>query len=586
MAFMKLPLLFLLIFSVTASFGQLYISPSEYSDSYLYAKDRLVYVEKDIHLVENNSKETEASIYLRKSANLLQGTKESNKNKGNGKLSVFQKGTSNAFDYNYWSMPVLIDKEHAKISDYIYEPLSSTNSRNANLIGGTDGNSIPLNISNRWIYTFAGSTYSNWAYLGDEFDLLPGEGFTMKGVNGINQNEVEEEIINSGSAQTYDFRGLPNDGKITLPIKKEQTLLIGNPYPSLLNLDKFLTENTSTTGIAYFWDSRENGHSHYLADYEGGYGTYSAGTGIYIPPVFRRYSDGSETGDTGSQFDRSIIPIAQGFMVIGKNDGILQFNNSQRLHENKENSKAVFKSPVAELESFHLNVEIDEKYIQKLALVFSETSSADEDSALDARKMDENPEDISWWISEERFVINVRPKLEEELIPLKISLKNPAELKFSASDFKNFNPDRLFIYDAKDGLYFGVKTGYLKLNLQEGDYHDRFYVSFIEKLPETSTANIPEDNVSSKKPENVLLNTIDIFQNNLQQQLEVKILYDAKISSIQLYDLNGKQFFNQNFKIQEKEFNFPTSNLSNAVYIVKVNTSDHKELTKKIGVKN
>ena len=586
MAFMKLPLLFLLIFSSSGLFAQLYISPSGQSDSYLYAKERLVYVQNEIHLVRNNQKATEASIYLRKNSELIQGNKTIDNNKGTGAASVFQKGTSNAYDYNYWGLPVRTFNKNPKINDLLFEPLTQTESRNANLIGGLAGISNPLSISNRWIYSFTGTNYSNWLYAGDNFDLLPGEGFTMKGVNGSNSNKIEEEFINIGNSQTYDFRGLPNDGIIELPIKKDQILLVGNPYPSSLDLDKFLTENTSTTGIAYFWDSKENGNSHYLSDYEGGYGTYSPGTGIYIPPAFKKYSDGSETGEKGKYYNRKVIPIAQGFMVMGSKDGSVKFENKHRVYSLNQASIPVFKSQVSEMQSLKLNIEINESFLQELALVFSHSSSPEEDHSMDARKMDINPTDISWLISDKAYVINVRPKIAEELIPLKLSLKEQVELKFYISELTNFNPDRLFIYDKQEDLYFSIKTGYLKMSLEQGDYEDRFFLSFIEKLSETPIANDPDETVNFKKPENILLNTIDIFQNNLAQQLEIKILYEANFSKIRLYDLNGKQFFNKDFKIPEKEFIFPTGNLSNAVYIVKINTSDQKELTKKIGVKN
>ena len=433
---------------------------------------------------------------------------------------------------------------------------------------------------------FSGNNYSNWAFVGDQFDLLPGEGFTMKGVNGTNLNEVEGELINKGNSQTYDFRGLPNDGNIELPIKKDQILLVGNPYPSSLDLDKFLIENTATTGIAYFWDSKENGNSHYLTDYEGGYGTYSPGADTYVPPAFIKYSDGSETGETGKHYNRKIIPIAQGFMIIGLKEGSLSFKNSHRVYEKKDEKTSVFKSSEIEKASLGLNIEIDSTYIQNLALVFLENSSPDEDRTLDARKMNNNPQDISWSISNEAFVINVRPKVDEELIPLKIFLDKETELKFSISELTNFNPDRVFIYDAKDKLYFNIKTGYLKVDLNPGEYNDRFYLSFIEKLTVSERNEKESPEIISNKPPNILLNSVEIFQNNLQQQLEIKMLYDSELRTIRLYDLNGKLYFTQNFTSKEKDFNFSTSNLSNAIYIVKVNTSDNKELTKKIGVKN
>ena len=585
-AFMRLPLLFLMIFSTSGLFAQLYIAPSDHSDSYIYAKDRLVFVQNEVHLVENNKKETAASIYLRRNAQLIQGPKTSNLNRGNGKLSVFQRGTSNAYDYNYWSLPVSIQENEYQINDYIFEPIDATFSRNAKLISATDGLSDPLSISSRWLYAFSGINYSNWAFIGDKFDLFPGEGFTMKGVNGTNLTSIEGLPVNNGNSQTYDFRGLPNDGNVELPIKKDQILLVGNPYPSSIDLDKFLVESTTTTGIAYFWDSKENGNSHYLADYEGGYGTYSPGTGIYVPPAFIKYSDGTETGETGRYHDRKFIPISQGFMVIGLTDGILSFKNSHRVYTKGDENIALFKTSESEKAFLNLNVEIDSTYIQKLALVFLENSSPDEDRTMDARKMNSNPQDISWSISNEAFVINVRPKVDEELIPLKIFLNKETKLKFSISELSNFNPDRVFIYDAKDNLYFNIKTGYLKIELSPGEYNDRFFLSFIEKLPVTQVSEKSEPEIIVSKPQNILLNTVEIFQNNPQQQLEIKMLYDSELKTIRLYDLNGKLHFTRNFSSNEKDFNFSTGNLSNAIYIVKVNTSDNKELTKKIGVKN
>ncbi|MCH4823354.1 T9SS type A sorting domain-containing protein [Gramella lutea] len=581
---MKLPLLFSMIFSISGLYAQLYIAPSEKSDSYVYVKDRVLFVQDEVHLIENKKDKLTPNIYLRKGSQLLQGDKDSSENKGSGKLSVYQTGTSNAYDYNYWSIPVFVNG--GRLDDYIYEPQSNLISKRSNLISGLDGQSTPLNISNRWIYTFSGNNYSNWLFAGDNFDLLPGEGFSMKGVNGNNPNLIDDKPINSGSSQTYDFRGIPGNGLIELPIKKEQVLLVGNPYPSALDLNKFLIENTATTGIAYFWDSRENGNSHYLADYEGGYGTYSPGTGVYVPPVFKKYSDGSETGTTGKYYERKISPIAQGFMIMGRTEGMISFKNSHRLYQKQETDISVFKSSENNM-SLNLIIEIDSTYIQKLALVFRPDASTEEDHAMDARKMNINPKDISWGIGNQPFVVNVRPKISEELIPLKVSIDQASELKFSISDLQNFDPARVFIYDSRDDLYFNIKTGYLKMHLEMGEYTDRFFFSFIENQPEETTKPVigsPSESID--KPENILLNSIEIFQNNFHQQLEVKMLYDSEISSLRLYDLNGKIIYAENFRLKNKEFNLPTANLSNAVYIVKVNTTDNKELTKKIGVKN
>ncbi|MCP9200761.1 T9SS type A sorting domain-containing protein [Gramella sp. GC03-9] len=581
---MKLPLLFLMIFSFCSSTAQLYISPSEHEDSYLYVRDRLLFVKNEIHLTENKKKETAASIYLRKDAQLLQVDKPRNNNTGDGSLSVFQTGTSNAYDYNYWGLPVAVNGNSDKLSDIIFDPAGPTVSRNSHLISALDGKSSPLSISNRWLYSFSGTNYSHWISLGHHFSLKPGEGFTMKGVNGENLTEIEGIPVNPGSAQTYDFRGIPNDGTIELAITADQLLLVGNPYPSALNLDRFLIDNKSITGIAYFWDSKPGGTSHYLADYEGGYGTYSPGAGIYVPAVFRKQT-GEETGEAGSYIARQVSPVAQGFMVKGKNNGKIIFQNSHRLYQKQEKNVSEFKSPETNIPAIRLSIEMDSVYTRQLVLAFRSDSSKDEDHAMDARKLDETAADVSWDLSGEKFVINVRPKVDEELIPLKIALEKETELKFYIQELRYFDPDRIFLYDSKDDLYFGIKTGYLKLKLPAGNYSDRFFISFLEKLPPVTTTDQAGETFKSKPP-NVLLNTIDIYQNNRQEQLEVKILYDTGLESVQLFDLNGKLIFKQNLKDNPKEFNFSTGKLSPAVYIAKVKTSDNKELTKKIAVKN
>ncbi len=576
-----------MIFSCTSVFAQLHVAPSATSDSYIYAKDRMLFVKNHISLSENRNSQTEASIYLRKDSQLLQGDKAVNNNSGTGKISVYQEGTSNAYDYNYWGLPVKINpKNNSLLNDYIFEPIGKTDSRKSKLTNGLDGISFPLNISSRWIYFFAGTNYSNWGYAGNHFDPFPGQGFTMKGVNGINQNMIEDRMINTGSSQTYDFRGIPNDGNIEMNISKDQILLIGNPYPSALDLNKFLIENTNSTGIAYFWDSRENGNSHYLADYEGGYGTYSAGTGLYAPAIFKNYGTWNETGNSGKYYSRGISPIAQGFMIIGKNEGKILFRNTHRIYQKEKDGISVFKTSEKAVPSLRLNIEIDSQYVRQLILGLHKKATTAEDHAMDARMFNKVDNDVSWEIDQEDFIINVRPKVDKELIPLHVQLNKPTQVKFYIGELAEFDPYRIFIFDAAENLYYGIKTGYLKLQLPEGDYRNRFYLSFLDKAPENPNSNPPKPDVIPVKPRNILLNTIDIFQNNTMEQLEVKMLYDSDFRNIRLYNLNGKLIFEKDFKSSQKEFNIPTGGLSTAVYIVKVKTGDNKELTKKVGIKN
>ena len=69
-------LLLLLAMLITSStvFSQLYVQPNGSTDSYVYVKDEVLFVEQDVNLVLNtNNTSTQASIYLREGAQLIQG---------------------------------------------------------------------------------------------------------------------------------------------------------------------------------------------------------------------------------------------------------------------------------------------------------------------------------------------------------------------------------------------------------------------------------------------------------------------------------------------------------------------------------
>src|SRR5690606_12485660 len=94
-----------------AAFAQLTVKPNGTTDSYVYVKNQILYVEQGIDLTPNPSATIEASIYLRDNGQLIQGGKslspEISTNTGTGFLSVQQNSNpTNAFAYYYWASPV------------------------------------------------------------------------------------------------------------------------------------------------------------------------------------------------------------------------------------------------------------------------------------------------------------------------------------------------------------------------------------------------------------------------------------------------------------------------------------------------
>ncbi|RLD23232.1 MAG: secretion protein, partial [Bacteroidetes bacterium] len=193
-------------------FAQLYITPNGASsaDSYIYVDNEVLFVEQDINLVvNNNDPTTEASIYLRNQAQLVQGTTVST-NSGTGYISVFQDSKSDSYDYNFWGSPVgnmsgsgNNNFGMARVND----SLSLTNSTVALTTVGYNGASSPLTISTRWYYRWNPAT-QRYVYNGTGDVVPPGRGFIMKGTDVT----VHIDPFSDPQNQLYDFRGRPNSG--------------------------------------------------------------------------------------------------------------------------------------------------------------------------------------------------------------------------------------------------------------------------------------------------------------------------------------------------------------------------------------
>ena len=334
--------------------------------SYVFMTNQYMTVTNDVNL--NNT----GNFYLRNTSQLLQKGTGGSVNTGTGKLSVFQEGTVNNFQYNYWCSPVgsgaagnpfgisLLNRPTGLITSTAAEILP-TGSYNGTANGGVGST---MQIAPYWIWKFVSLSpvYANWQYVGNTQTLNPGEGFSMKGTSGTDATvaDAAEGVANkTGASQRYDFRGRPNDGNISVAISNGNLTLIGNPYSSAINLNMFLVEHTGrsynpTTGVisaggnpnvingsAYFWEHSKTANTHNLTGYVGGYGTYVAnganiGTpGTWTAATWNTYT-GSGTvatvgGSTGSTFKRQFSPIGQGFMVQGIAAGSAVMKNAYRV---------------------------------------------------------------------------------------------------------------------------------------------------------------------------------------------------------------------------------------------------------------
>lgn len=578
------------------SFSQIYIG----ANTPVYVKNQVLYVGQNINLATNSN------LYLRNNSQLVQGTTGFSTNSGTGIISVYQEGTSDNFEYNYWCSPVGNNVVAATNTNFgitlLSQPTSATASTvTATLpIGSYDGSANPLTIASHWIYKLTNANnYSQWVQVGNATTIAPGEGFTMKGTSGSDSTDPEATGIvnNPGTgAQRYDFRGKPNDGNISVAVgANNAATLTGNPYPSALHLNAFLLDatNNAATGIAYFWEQDKTVNSHFLSAYRGGYAAYSpvslASNGIYVPATFNSYkSDGSlnQAGTTsGAVVQRKYSPIGQGFLINGASNGTVMYKNAHRVFYKEGSGFSQFQKPaknenskvsdeiILPISHFKLNTIINNQFTRQLALAFLPEATDGVDKGIDAKNMDDSfPSDASFWIENGNYIIQGVSFDPTKKIPLSVKAASQTTLKFYIPEVVNFdNSQMIYIYDSLDMTYHDIKNGTYEVSIAPGTYNDRFKISF--------------NNQTLGTKEEIKTNFF-ISQDNINQVLKAQNPDNVIIQSFTLHDILGKTVLFKNNLGVEQSYNFSTSGLSSGIYIATFQTIDNTTITQKVIISN
>ena len=430
--------------------------------------------------VKNKLDLISGDLRLTGEAQLVQEGTNPNPTDGTGKLLRDQQGKKNSFNYNYWSSPVnsSIDFEHYSINGVLKDGTDITNvisvsNFNQEKITFGDGAYFadgiatnPVKISNRWLYSYNSQTpdtntglqnYYLWNAIGNTGEIKIGEGFTMKGSDGT---------VTLSTLQNYVFVGKPNSGTIALNLPANQTYLIGNPYPSALDANEFILDNIKDSGgraatnifngALYFWDHFGLTSNHYLAQYLGGYATYTLMGGVVaIANDPLTINDGS----TGLKIPQRYIPVSQGFFVDAAlatilattttvNGGILNFKNSQRAFVREVLTNSVFMKTSGANKT--TAAEIDTR--QKIRLGFNSSIGSHRqlllgsdihttslfDFGYDAPMKDSNGNDVFWTINDVPFVIQAVPDFNtDRIIPIGVKIANEGNVTFKIDALEN-----------------------------------------------------------------------------------------------------------------------------------------------------
>ncbi|PHR69351.1 MAG: hypothetical protein COA67_10255 [Lutibacter sp.] len=448
-----------------------------------------------------NGIQLDGEIRLIGDSQLLQTHTGTSQVTGSGNLYKDKQGIlTDVFQSGYWSSPVTTIGSEYTIAGALKDGtvVTSATSTPSNITFVDDHNGAttsPITLSRRWLASFVNS---------DEFAVHQNENQTYNPGEGFNTKST-----GNTSGQNYTFIGLPNDGDYSSAITYGYFSLLGNPYPSVLDGNQFLSDNSAVLNTLYFWDGEnDNSGSHIRSAYQGGYATYVSGIGTPFG-----------AGATPNQY----VSVGQGFLVYASTTGTIVFNNAQRNFSTASSfyGKSSVTTPFPILR-IGLDIELDnnEIYHRQLGVGFRGlTNNLDEG---DAYMLDFQPSDFALVVNDTPglFVITGIEDYSESIeIPLRVYLNQQRNLTFKIDAIENFTPTNIFLKDADTNQFYDLATD-VDLTLPAGDYVDRFFVTFNNGVLSTGEETIDDNNIlisdnddvlNVRTADNTIINTIAVY---------------------------------------------------------------------------
>ena len=514
-------------------------------------------------------------LELEDESQLLQDTGSIVDYSGIGTLHRDQQGTTNLYNYNYWSSPVSLDGNTYRIGNVLYDGSNLVTWTTAhNATGGS-----PATLSSRWLYLYENypfDSYDDWHAIDQNYSIGVGLGFTMKGSG------------NAGSLQNYTFVGKPNNGTITHTIGANNEALLGNPYPSAIDAIAVIADNSGVLldGAIRFWEHAPSNNSHITVEYQGGYAYFNnlGGVSAISPPEINGVGD-------ATKIPQRYIPVGQGFMVAANaSGGSFEFNNNQRFFAKESNGNSIFiRSSNSENRDAEANNEENnnqlvrlnfispENSIRPLLLGFTPDNVATDgvDYGYDALNDEVFPSDMSFIIEGGKYIIQgVGAFNSDNMYPLSIELNNGGNIEIELVDLENFDEDiDVFVYDALLGTYTRINTINYQNNLDAGIHNNRFFIAFQNE----SILNIDTN----------YLDNITVNYLNNSDEIYIKVPSGIEIKQVYLVNMLGQSIrsWNRTNTPLSQETKIPIRNISEGNYIIKVQTSDNRTVNKKIVIK-
>lgn len=453
-------------------------------------------------------------------------------------------------DYTYWSTPV--------------SPLKLAG------VGGIAYSSLALTGSIFYSYLVT-STTEGWKSESASTPMVAGQGYGIRGPGAIATTLV--------GFLGVSFTGVPNNGNYSIPIAKTNaSYLLGNPYPSAIDADAFLTDNSAVLdGTLYFWT-----HNSVIQDRNNIISTAGTGAYAYTSDDYAAYN---KTGGTASALSDPLNPVGkiptgkiaagQGFFATSSvASGNIVFNNAMRLISNAPINNTQFfktKNPnkkttnIIEKHRIWLNMTNKEGAFKQTLVGYVTDATNDYDSRFDGESLDGNDFIDFYSINEDKnLVIQGRalPFDEKDEVPLgyKTTIEGDFTINIDETDGLLANQE-VFLEDKLTNKTVNLKQGNYTFSTAAGTFDDRFVLKYSSKTLGVDSPQDKEDGIIA-------------LYSNADKTIIIRNNGDATIHSVSLFGMSGQNIAVWDLKNKEQtNIQLPTKEVSSGIYILKMKTT-------------
>jgi hypothetical protein len=455
-----------------------------------------------------------SSFTLSNNANLIQTNKQT---VNSGNINVNRDSSPlYRFDYTMWSSPVTGTQ--------------------------TLGNFSPLTDTSRFYeYNSTSNLYSTVASAGT---FSSAKGYLIRMPNTWGDYVVSPP--STPLSWTGTFTGTPNNGDFSYSLSNGAYVAVGNPYPSTLNVDQFISGNNGQiNGTMWFWRKRNDASN--LTSYST---CTTAGCALNNGHLYP---------------NTDYISVGQGFIVKATASGNLKFTNTMRV---ANNTNQFFKTKAIEKNRIWLNLSKDTNPVNQMMLAYMTGATQGVDQGIDGAFINDSQTALNSLIGNEEFAIQGRS--------LPFDGTDVVSLAFKTSTAGTF----AIALDHMDGLFSGSQDIILKDNTTGSE-------TDLKAGPYTFVADSGVDNsrFSLKYQKTLKVVTSSFNENSVTIYKNKGTLYvnsgAVAIANIKVFDIQGRLI------AEQKNVNSNTAKISNLkvaqqVLIVKVTGQNNTVVSKKV----